>query len=33
LASMLSKQRDRHSLTYDAKGNTHSGTRSYGIKA
>ena len=33
LASFLSKLRDRNSLTYDAKGNTRSGTRSQGIKA
>ncbi|MBL0679073.1 flagella synthesis protein FlgN [Aeromonas dhakensis] len=33
LASYLSKLRDRNSLTYDAKGNTRSGTRSIGIKA
>ncbi|WP_421280974.1 flagella synthesis protein FlgN [Aeromonas taiwanensis] len=33
LASFLSKLRDSNSLTYDAKGNTHSGTRSLGIKA
>ena len=33
LASFLSKLRDRNSLTYDAKGNTRSGTRSFGIKA
>lgn len=33
LASFLSKLRDRNSLTYDAKGNTRSGTRSLGIKA
>ncbi|WP_187394131.1 flagella synthesis protein FlgN [Aeromonas sobria] len=33
LATFLSQLRDRNSLTYDAKGNTRSGTRSYGIKA
>lgn len=33
LASFLSKLRDSNSLTYDAKGNTRSGTRSLGIKA
>ena len=33
LASFLSKLRDSSSLTYDAKGNTRSGTRSFGIKA
>ncbi|MGY6038955.1 flagella synthesis protein FlgN [Aeromonas sp. AE23HZ002T15] len=33
LASFLSKLRDSSSLTYDAKGNTRSGTRSLGIKA
>lgn len=33
LASFLSKLRDSNSLTYDAKGNTRSGTRSIGIKA
>lgn len=33
LASFLSKMRDRNSMTYDAKGNTRSGTRSLGIKA
>lgn len=33
LASFLSQLRDRNSLTYDAKGNTRSGTRSFGIKA
>lgn len=33
LASFLTKLRDRNSLTYDAKGNTRSGTRSQGIKA
>ena len=33
LAGFLSQLRDRNSLTYDAKGNTRSGTRSYGIKA
>lgn len=33
LASFLSKMRDRSSMTYDAKGNTRSGTRSLGIKA
>ena len=33
LAAFLSQLRDRNSLTYDAKGNTRSGTRSYGIKA
>ncbi|MFM5792958.1 flagella synthesis protein FlgN [Aeromonas caviae] len=33
LASFLSKLRDSSSLTYDAKGNTRSSTRSFGIKA
>lgn len=33
LASFLSKLKDSNSLTYDAKGNTRSGTRSLGIKA
>lgn len=33
LANFLSKLRDSSSLTYDAKGNTRSGTRSFGIKA
>ncbi len=33
LASFLSKLKDRNSLTYDAKGNTRSGTRSQPIKA
>lgn len=33
LATFLSQLRDRNSLTYDAKGNTRSGTRSYSIKA
>lgn len=33
LADFLSKLRGRNSLTYDAKGNTRSGTRSPGIKA
>ena len=33
LASFLNQLRDRNSLTYDAKGNTRSGTRSFGIKA
>lgn len=33
LASFLSKLRDSSSLTYDAKGNTRSGTRTFGIKA
>ncbi|MGL4715907.1 MAG: flagella synthesis protein FlgN [Aeromonas sp.] len=33
LAGFLSQMRDRNSLTYDAKGNTRSGTRSYAIKA
>ncbi|MBP0602027.1 flagella synthesis protein FlgN [Aeromonas sanarellii] len=33
LASFLNKLKDSNSLTYDAKGNTRSGTRSLGIKA
>ncbi|MCS3455444.1 flagella synthesis protein FlgN [Aeromonas sp. BIGb0405] len=33
LAGFLNQLRDRNSLTYDAKGNTRSGTRSPGIKA
>lgn len=33
LAGFLSQLRDRNSLTYDAKGNTRSGTRSPAIKA
>lgn len=33
LSGMLAQLRDRNSLTYDARGNTRSGTRSLGIKA
>lgn len=33
LASFLCQWRDKHSLTYDARGNPRSGTRSAGIKA